>query len=304
MRQAVVRVESPTEGRNPATLDIDLLDTLGILRLVNAEDATVPAAVEAALPALALAVDLAVVGLQRGGRIHYAGAGSSGRLGVLDAAEVPPTFGFPADRFVAHLAGGPAALAAAVEAVEDDVALGHADLARAVGPADVVVGLAASGRTPYLAGAFTAARAAGAATVLITANPGAPLAADCDVCVVLDTGPEAVSGSTRMKAGTAQKMALHTFSTAVMIRLGHTYSNLMVDMRPTNAKLRGRMLVMLAEATGADDETCAAALAAANGELKVALTALLAGVDAPAARAALGAADGYVRTALTRLAAT
>ncbi|MDR7276087.1 N-acetylmuramic acid 6-phosphate etherase [Catenuloplanes atrovinosus] len=294
----VVRVQSPTEERNPATAEIDRLDTLGVLRLINAQDATVATAVGAALPELARAVELGVAALRAGGRVHYVGAGSSGRLGVMDAAEIPPTYGYPRDRFVAHLAGGGAAMTAAVEEVEDSAELGRADLAGVAG-IDLVVGLAASGRTPYVGGAFEAARAVGAPTVLITANPAAPLAPDVLVCAA--TGPEAIAGSTRMKAGTAQKMLLHTFSTAVMIRMGRTFSNLMVDVRATNAKLRGRMLATLAEATGAAEPECRAALAAADGDLKVAITSVLAGVDPPTARRALEASGGVVRSALARL---
>ncbi|WP_033344166.1 N-acetylmuramic acid 6-phosphate etherase [Catenuloplanes japonicus] len=298
MSRPAVRVVSPTEERNPATAGIDRLDTLGMLRLINAQDALVAASVAGALPALARAVDLAVTALRQNGRVHYAGAGSSGRLGVMDAAEIPPTYGYPPDRFVAHLAGGPAAMTAAVEEVEDDPALGRADLA-GVTASDLVVGLAASGRTPYVSGAFESARAVGAPTVLITANPHATLAVDVLVCA--DTGPEAIAGSTRMKAGTAQKMLLHTFSTAVMVRMGRTFSNLMVDVRAKNAKLRGRMLATLAEATGAGDRECREALSAADGDLKVAITALLADADPPAARRALEAGDGVVRDALARL---
>jgi N-acetylmuramic acid 6-phosphate etherase len=298
MSRPAVRVVSPTEERNPATAGIDRLDTLGMLRLINTQDTLVAPAVREALPALAEAVDLAVEALRNGGRVHYVGAGSSGRLGVLDAAEIPPTYGYPPDRFVAHLAGGAAAMTAAVEEVEDDPALGRADLA-GVTSRDLVVGLAASGRTPYVLGAFEAARAAGAPTVLITANPAAPLVVDVLVCA--DTGSETIAGSTRMKAGTAQKMLLHTFSTAVMIRMGRTFSNLMVDVRATNAKLRGRMLATLGLATGADEPECRAALSAADGDLKVAITALLADADPPAARGALEACNGVVRDALTRL---
>ncbi|MEV8511841.1 N-acetylmuramic acid 6-phosphate etherase [Dactylosporangium sp. NPDC051484] len=296
-----VFVRSPTELRDPATVDLDLLDTPELLARIHAADATVPGAVAAALPDLALAVDLTVAALRRGGRVHYAGAGSSGRLAVLDAAEIPPTFGVPPDRFVAHIAGGDAALRAALEAVEDDAGRARAELAAAIAAGDVLVGLAASGRTPYLAGAFAAAAAAGAATVLVTSNPAAPLAAGRDVCVVVDTGPEVITGSTRMKAGTAQKLVLHTFSTAVLVRLGHTYSNLMVDLRATNAKLRGRTLAILAEATGAAPQACAAALSAAGGELKTALVTLLAGTGPGEARAALAAADGHTRAALAAL---
>nr|WP_232050735.1 N-acetylmuramic acid 6-phosphate etherase [Actinoplanes sp. OR16] len=291
----------PTERGNPDTADIDLLDTIGVLRRINAEDAKVPGAVAAALPDLARAVDLAVDRLRAGGRVLYAGAGSSGRAGVLDAAEVPPTYGLAPGRFVAHLAGGVAAMTAAVEEVEDDATTGCADLA-GVTASDLVVGLTASGRTPYVAGAFAAARAAGAARVLITANPGAPLASEVDVCVRVDTGPEVVAGSTRMKAGTAQKVVLHSFSTAVMIRLGRTYSNLMVGVVATNEKLRGRVLGILAEATGAEEQRCREALADAGGDLRLALTALLSATDVVTARAALTAEQGIVRRALSRLA--
>jgi N-acetylmuramic acid 6-phosphate etherase len=298
-----VFVRSPTERRDPATVDLDRLDTPELLACIHAADATVPAAVAAALPALARAVDLAVAALRAGARVHYAGAGSSGRLAVLDAAEIPPTFGLPPDRVVAHIAGGDGALRAALESVEDDAEQGRAELAAVLAPGDVLLGLAASGRTPYLAGAFAAAGAAGAATVLVTSNPAAPLAAGRDVCVVVDTGPEVLTGSTRMKAGTAQKLVLHTFSTAVMVRLGHAYSNLMVDLRATNAKLRGRTLAILAEATGATPPECAAALAAAGGELKTAVVTLLTGAPPGRARAALAGAGGHARVALASLAA-
>ena len=288
---------APTEQRDPATAHLDTLDSLGVLRLVNDADAGVPAAVAAVLPQLARLVDLAVAGLRAGGRVHYFGAGSSGRYGVLDAAEIPPTYGFPADRFVAHIAGGAAAVVRAVEEVEDDEAAGRAD-ADGVAPGDVVIGLAASGRTPYVAGALAAARARGAATALVSSNPAAPVAALADVHVVLRTGPEVLTGSTRMKAGTAQKMVLHSFSTAVMVRLGRTYSNLMIDVAPTNAKLRARQVAILDMATGAGDAACAAALAGAGGDLRVGLVSLLAGVPPQAARDRLAATGGHVRAAL------
>ncbi|GAA2337008.1 N-acetylmuramic acid 6-phosphate etherase [Dactylosporangium salmoneum] len=290
-----VIVRSPTELRDPDTLDLDLLDTPELVARIHAADATVPAAVAAALPAIARAVDLAVAALRGGGRVHYAGAGTSGRLAVLDAAELPPTFGLAPDRFVAHIAGGERALRTALESVEDDAGQARAELAAALAPGDLLVGLAASGRTPYLAGAFAAAADAGAGTVLVTSNPGAPLAAGRDVCIVVDTGPEVVTGSTRMKAGTAQKLVLHTFSTAVLVRLGYTYSNLMVGLRATNAKLRGRTLTILGEATGADPAACAEALAAAGGDLRTALVVLLTGVTPEEARASLEAAGGSVR---------
>jgi N-acetylmuramic acid 6-phosphate etherase len=292
-----VRVAAPTEQRHPASAELDTLDTAGVLRVINEADAAVPGAVAAALDALAAAVDLAVAALRAGGRVHYFGAGSSGRYGALDAAEIPPTYGLPPDRFVAHLAGGPDALVRAVENVEDDEEAGRRDAA-GVGPQDVVIGIAASGRTPYVGGALRQSREQSAATVLISSNPAAPLARRADVHVLLDTGPEVVTGSTRMKAGTAQKMALHSFSTAVLVRLGHTYSNLMIDVAPNNAKLRARQVAIVATATGAAEPECVAALERAGGDLRVALVTVLASVTAAEARARLDAAGGNVRAAL------
>src|SRR5689334_9469662 len=235
--------------------------------MVNAEDASVAGAVSVVLPQLAEAVDLAVEAVRRGGRVHYFGAGTSGRLAVLDAAELLPTFHVPDGLVVAHHAGGMEALLRAVENVEDSEQ-GGADDAAPVTARDIAIGLAASGSTPYVAGALKAARAAGAATVLITSNPEAPLAPLADIVIAADTGPEVIAGSTRLKAGTAQKMILNAFSTTLMIKLGRTWSNLMVDLVATNKKLRGRMLRILGEATGADADGCEAALAAADGALK------------------------------------
>lgn len=295
------RVTAPTETRNLRTTEIDILPTLDVLRLLNAEDALVPNAVARVLPALARAVDLTAAALGAGGRLHYFGAGTSGRLGVLDAAELPPTYNLAPGRVVAHHAGGPAALQRAVEDVEDACETGAHD-ALQVAPGDVVVGLTASGRTPYVAGALRQARESGASTVLVSANPEAPLAALADVHIGVDTGPEAIAGSTRMKAATAQKLVLHSLSTAVMVRLGHTYSNLMVSLVASNAKLRGRLVTILVEATGQDEDQCAAALTDAEGEVKVALVALLGAISATKARLALDSADGIVRAALAALA--
>jgi N-acetylmuramic acid 6-phosphate etherase len=294
---------APTEQRNPRTLSIDAVGTLEILRMLNEEDARVPGAVGAVLPELARVVDAAVEAIRGGGRVHYFGAGTSGRLAVLDAAEILPTFHAPDDLVVAHHAGGAAALLRAVENVEDSVEGGAADAAGVTG-LDVVIGLAASGTTPYVAGALGAARAVGATTALITSNPSAPLAELADILIAADTGPEAIAGSTRLKAGTAQKLILNSFSTTVMIRLGRTWSNLMVDMVATNNKLRGRMLRILAEATGAGADACATALAAADGELKPALVHLLTGSPVPEARSALAEADGRVAGALQKLGAS
>ncbi|TDW65807.1 N-acetylmuramic acid 6-phosphate etherase [Kribbella pratensis] len=291
---------SPTEQRNPRTLAIDAVGTSEILQMLNNEDARVAGAVSAVIPELTKAVDAAVEAVRGGGRVHYFGAGTSGRLAVLDAAELLPTFHVPDGLVVAHHAGGMEALLRAVENVEDSEDGGAADAAAVTGQ-DLVVGLAASGSTPYVAGALKAARAAGATTVLVTSNPDAPLAPLADVVIAADTGPEVIAGSTRLKAGTAQKMILNAFSTTLMIKLGRTWSNLMVDLVATNAKLRGRMLRILAEATGADEAACEAALAEADGELKPALVHLLTGSPVAQARAALDAAHGRVATALAEL---
>ncbi|MFG1620997.1 N-acetylmuramic acid 6-phosphate etherase [Kribbella sp. NPDC049227] len=293
---------SPTEQRNPRTLAIDAVGTSEILQLVNNEDARVAGAVGLVIPELTKAVDAAVEAVRGGGRVHYFGAGTSGRLAVLDAAELLPTFHTPEDLVVAHHAGGMDALFRAVENVEDSEDGGAADAAAVTGQ-DIVIGLAASGSTPYVAGALKAARAAGATTVLVTSNPDAPLAPLADIVIAADTGPEVIAGSTRLKAGTAQKLILNSFSTTLMIKLGRTWSNLMVDLVATNKKLRGRMLRILAEATGADEQACEAALAAAEGELKPALVHLLTGAAIPAARAALEDAHGRVADALATLGA-
>ena len=294
----VVRVESPTEQRNPRTADIDRVPTIDVLRMINDEDRTVPAAVAAALPDLARAVDLGVTAIMSGGRVHYVGAGTSGRLATLDAAELVPTFNVPGDWFVAHHAGGPEALVRAVEEVEDHS--GAAQIRRHATGKDLVVGVTASGRTPFVIGALQEAQALGAHTVLVSNNASVPFTPD--VLVTLNTGPEAIAGSTRMKAGSAQKLVLTSFSSAVMIKLGRTYSNLMVSMRATNAKLRGRTIRILHEATGQPETACEQALADASGDLKVALVHLLSGEPTERAAAALDATLGHVRNALDRLA--
>jgi N-acetylmuramic acid 6-phosphate etherase len=290
----------PTEQRNPRTLDIDERSTLEMLRLLNAEDATVATAVRRALPELARAVDWVVEAIRAGGRVHYFGAGTSGRIAVLDAAEVVPTFGLPDGVFVAHQAGGERALRNSMEDVEDDVALGEHDAGR-VGPADVAIGITASGRTPYVAGALRAARAAGARTVLFSSNPATPLAALADCHVLTDTGPEAIAGSTRLKAGTAHKMALNDLSTAAMVHLGRTYSNLMVSVDGLNNKLRSRQLSILQEASGTPTERCRIELSRCDGNLRLALLCLLSGQEPGVAADALLAGGGSVRHALAAL---
>ncbi|MQA97809.1 MAG: N-acetylmuramic acid 6-phosphate etherase [Streptosporangiales bacterium] len=294
---AAARVDSPTERRNPRTVDIDRVSTTELLRMISAEDALVPVAVAGELHNVAHAVELAVTALRSGGRLHYFGAGSSGRIAAMDAAELPPTYGVPPELVVAHHAGGGATLDRAAEDVEDDEDLGRAEAAE-VGPLDVAVGLAASGRTPYVLAALATARVAGARTVLISGNPGAPAGRLADVHIAVDTGPEVIAGSTRMKAGTAAKLVLNAFSTAVMVRLGRTYSNLMVGMHAGNSKLRGRGATILAEATGTDPESVAAVLERAEGDTRVALVSLLCGVDTEEAARAVVAAGGVVREAV------
>ena len=294
---------APTEQRNARTLDIDLLPTRAILGLLNHEDELVPAAVRPLLGTLATVVDEAAGRIRRGGRVHYFGAGSSGRIAVLDAAELIPTFGLAPGIVVAHLAGGDAAMTRPVEGAEDDDALGRADAAGVTG-GDLVIGMTASGRTPYVAGALAAAAERGAFTALLTCNPGSALRPLAQAVLAAETGPEAIAGSTRLKATSALKLILNSFSTALMIRLGKTYSNLMVEVRAVNSKLRSRTLRILADASGAGEEACAVALAEADGDLRVAMVMLLGGAPGPAAQQALTAGDGGVRGALSRLGAT
>ena len=283
--QEIITLRSPTEDRNPRTEEIDTLPSIDIVRLIAAEDCGVVAAVEATTVQIAKMVDLAVDALASGGRVHYVGSGTSGRLGVLDAVELLPTFGVGEESFVAHLAGGHRAMMRAVEGAEDDVELGRA-LAAEIRPGDLVVGLTASGRTPYVGGVLQIACELGARTALVSTNPFAALAGGVDVAVLVNTGPEVVTGSTRMKAATAQKLVLNTFSTATMVRLGKTYSNLMIEVLPTNKKLKARTVRMLVQATGLDAGRCEVVLALA-GDARTALVSLLADVDVPQARAAL-----------------
>lgn len=298
----MVRVSSPTERRNPRSAELDLMSTRDVLKVINEDDRRVPAAVAAVLDEIAVAVELAVTALRAGGRVHYFGAGTSGRLGVLDAAELAPTFNAPDRWFCAHLAGGPDAMWRAVEDAEDAEAGGAAEARMCVRAGDLVVGLAASGRTPYVLGALQAAAELGADTVLFSADPGAAAARSVTVFIGVDTGPEVITGSTRMKAATAQKLVLNGFSTAVMVRLGRVYSNLMIDMVATNAKLRGRMISILMEATGCVEDVAQRTLAEADGDLKAALVSLLSGAAVADARAALDRSANQVRGAIALLA--
>lgn len=273
-----------TEGVNVDTTGIDLCDTAEILRLIHAEDAKIVPAVGQVLPELAQAVDLAVKGMSQGGRLIYAGAGTSGRLGVLDASECPPTFGTDPGQVVGIIAGGDGALRRSVEGAEDDEELGAADIERLdVGPLDTVVGITASGNAPYVLGAVRRAKELGAATVaLCNARPGTVID-EAEVAIVPIVGSEVIMGSTRMKAGTADKMVLNMLSTTVMIRLGKVYENLMVDLEASNRKLRDRAVRIIMQAVGVRRRDAEEALAASGGALKPALLMLLTGCGLEAA---------------------
>jgi N-acetylmuramic acid 6-phosphate etherase len=296
------RVASPggltTESINDASAEIDRLDAAGIARLMNAEDAGVAMAVSEVLPAIADAMDGIAARLHAGGRLIYVGAGTSGRLGVLDAAECPPTFNTPPEMVLGIIAGGERALTRAVEELEDRPEAGRADLeAAGVSVTDAVVGIATSGRTPYVLGALEYARSVGAFTVALTCNRGSPLAQLADVAIEPIVGPEVIAGSTRLKAGTATKMVLNILSTGAMVLLGKTYGNLMVDLRPTNSKLRRRAVRIVQRVTGLDEEEAAAQLRTA-GDVKTAIVVALAGIPVGEARRRLQAADGSVRGAI------
>ncbi|WP_433798167.1 N-acetylmuramic acid 6-phosphate etherase [Actinomycetospora sp. CA-084318] len=290
----------PTEGVRPGSEHLDALPTDDLVaRLVDGQSAA-PGAVAASSTSLARAADLLGAAFRRGGRLVYTGAGTSGRLAMQDAAELPPTFGLDPTRAIALLAGGRDAADAAVEGAEDDEVAGQADVEDAgVGPDDVVVGVAASGRTPYVLGALTAARARGATTVAVVNTAGSPVAALADVAVELVTGPEVLAGSTRLAAGTAQKIALNTLTTAAMVRAGATYGPWMVGVRVTNAKLRRRAERIVRDAAGVDEDAARTALRAAGDDVAAAVVALLAGVDSAAARERLSTA-GSVRGAIGR----
>ncbi len=290
---------SRTEQVNARTLDIDTLSAREIVRLIGEEDAKVPAAVARELPAIALSAERVAHALAIGGRLIYVGAGSSGRMGVLDAAECYPTYGVDTSQVVALLAGGPAAVTRSVEAAEDNEQRGSEDIdALDVTARDVVVGIAASGHTPYVVGALRRARERGASTVALVGNRAGLVAGAADLVIAPETGPEVIAGSTRMKAGTAQKLVLNMISTTAMILTGRTYGNLMVNMQAVNGKLRERMRRIVAEAGRAGPEEAAAALAASDNDMKTAIVMLLSGVDAGEARRRLERASGVVRNAL------
>jgi N-acetylmuramic acid 6-phosphate etherase len=291
-----------TESRNPRTRGIDRQSTPAMLRAMNREDAMVGRAVAAALRQIARAVDTIAFALRNGGRLIYVGAGTSGRLAALDAAECPPTFGVPPTMVRALIAGGRRALTDAAEGAEDDLAAGARDLRRArCSRHDVIVGLSASGGTPYVLGALEYARRCGARTVGITCNRATPLARAAQIVIVAETGPEAIAGSTRLKAGTAQKLILNMLSTGAMIRRGRVYDNWMVGVAQTNRKLRARALGILRQASGARESAAKRALAAARGDLRVALVMLKKKLSPRDAQFALAAAGGNLRAALGEL---
>ena len=291
-----------TEARNPASSNLDDLTALQIVRLMNAEDGQVAAAVAAQADAIARAIELIAKTLRDGGRLVYAGAGTSGRLGVLDATECPPTFNSPPGQVVGIIAGGPKALTQAVEGAEDHPEFADADLAElGFGARDILVGIATSGRTPYVIGAVEYARKLGAQTIGFSCNPDSDLGAAADLAITVAVGPEVLSGSTRLKAGTATKLVLNMLTTGAMVRNGKTFGNLMVDLRATNVKLRARTNRIVRTLTGISSEEAADLLERSSGELKTALVAQLAQVSPQEARQRLQAADGQVRKAVPSL---
>ena len=288
-----------TEQRNPASAAIDTLPTEELLRIVNAEDRKVADAVGREIPAIARAVDAIVEAFQRGGRLFYIGAGTSGRLGVLDASECPPTFSVPPEMVQGIIAGGPAALSRATEATEDDPAMGARDLMdRGFTARDVLVGIAASGRTPYVLGAIAEARRVGAVTVGIGCTPDSELARAAAIAITPLVGPEVIAGSTRMKAGTAQKLVLNMLTTGAFIRMGYVYGNLMVNVQPKNAKLTDRARRIVAQAAGITCERAVELLEAAGNSVRVAIVMGTTGAARVEAERRLAAAGGDISRAL------
>jgi N-acetylmuramic acid 6-phosphate etherase len=289
-----------TEQVLPAAGDLDRMSSLEIARLMNEEDATVAAAVRSALPQIARAIDVVAAGLREGGRLIYVGAGTSGRLGALDASEIPPTFNTDPRTVQFIMAGGPKALGASTEASEDDTALAVAEIKkRKPGKHDVVLGIATSGRTPFTIAAVEYARRRGSRTIALTCNRNSPLERATDFAIVTQVGPEVLAGSSRMKAGTAHKMVLNMISTGAMVRLGYVYGNLMVNVWTKNEKLVQRAIRIVEQATGADHETAARALKESGNRTPVAVVMLAAGATRSRASAALKKSKGHVREAIT-----
>lgn len=288
-----------SESRHPDTLDIDLLSTRDILKKINSEDATVAYAVAAAMEPIAKAVDTIVAAFSNGGRLIYIGAGTSGRLGVLDAAECPPTFSVPHGMVVGIIAGGTEALQFAVEGAEDSAELGKYDLQQhKLNANDVVVGIAASGRTPYVIGALDYAKALGAATVSLSCNASTAISKIADIAIEVVVGPEVLTGSTRMKSGTGQKLVLNMLTTASMIRCGKSYQNLMVDLTASNEKLLARSIRIVMQATECSKAEAENALKQANNQAKLAILMILTGVNANQGEAMLIEHQGFLRKAI------
>ncbi|MBG5963792.1 N-acetylmuramic acid 6-phosphate etherase [Proteus mirabilis] len=290
-----------TESRNHHSEHIDTLSTLEMLKVINNEDKKVPFAVETTLPHIARLVDKVVTAFSQGGRLIYCGAGTSGRLGILDASECPPTYGIPHDMVIGLIAGGHKAILQAVENAEDNVQLGAEDLRQLnFNSKDVLVGIAASGRTPYVIGALEYARSLGAVTGAISCNPDSPIAQRADIAITPIVGPEVVTGSSRMKAGTAQKLVLNMITTGAMIKMGKVFGNLMVDVEATNAKLIERQIRIVMQATECERATAEQALAQCQRHCKTAILMILAGVDAQQATQLLAQNKGFIRQALAK----
>ena len=288
-----------TESRNESSQSIDTLSTLDMLTVINNEDQKVALAVEKVLPEIAKVVDATKAAFARGGRLIYIGAGTSGRLGILDASECPPTYGTPAEQVIGLIAGGHKAILKAVENAEDSPELAVDDLRGLnLTEKDVVVGIAASGRTPYVLGGMEYARNTGAFVASIVCNPSCPMIDAADVAIVPVVGPEIVTGSSRMKAGTAQKLVLNMITTGAMIRSGKVFGNLMVDVEATNAKLIQRQANIVVDATGTSEEEAELALSQCQRNCKTAILMILAGIEAPAATALLAQSNGFIRVAL------
>jgi N-acetylmuramic acid 6-phosphate etherase len=289
-----------TEQRNPATMDLDRLSTEGVLRLINAQDKLVPLAVEREIPYISQAVELVVASLRAGGRLIYVGAGTSGRLGVVDASECPPTFGTDPTMVVGVMAGGQAAMFRSQEGAEDNPEQAARDIdALGVNEMDTVCGIAASRRTPYVVGAVARARKLGAKTIYVTTNPRTEFDIPVDVAICPEVGPEVLMGSTRMKSGTAQKLVLNMLTTTAMVKLGKVYENMMVDLQLTNQKLVERSKRIIGMATGADYETAAEYLERAGGHVKSAIVMIAAQVDLAEARRRIEVSGGFVREAIS-----
>ncbi len=301
-RQVFDEIENlVTETRNPRTMDIDAKNTTEILQLINAEDSTIPAIVAGEIPYIAQATDLVVETLKRGGRLIYIGAGTSGRLGVLDASECPPTYGTDPEMIQGLIAGGYKALLRSQEGAEDVFEDGQKDLEEiGFNSKDVVFGIAASRRTPYVLGALAYAKEIGAKTIYLTCNPRAEVTIDVDVLICPVVGPEVVMGSTRMKAGTATKLILNMITTTAMIRMGKVYENLMVDLRMTSNKTQERSKRVVMLVTGVSYETASELLEKADGHVKTALVMALANVSAEEARVRIEKADGLIRKAINQ----